>query len=146
MPRSHQVQFFRIACALSRIPRIERIGNADNSFPPYDRKMPTRKNLIDINRTESNGVIARTSVRWKVANGGREKKEEGERDRERKSNRIDLISVVCTRADERVRKRRSTNDVPFHLATRCCVSSQTEITHGNLAVPFPAYLPRDPRN
>lgn len=38
---------------------------------------------------------------------------------------------------ERVCKRWSTNDVPFHFTTVCCcVSSQTEITHGNVAVLF----------
>lgn len=63
---------------------------------------------------------------------------------EKNNNRIDLIFVVYT---ERVRKRWSTNDVPFHFTTVCCVSSQTEITHGNVAVlfSFSLCIYRDPR-
>lgn len=49
----------------------------------------------------------------------------------KKNNWIDLISAVRT---ERVCKRWSTNDVPFHFANLfCCISSQIEITHGNVA-------------
>lgn len=44
-----------------------------------------------------------------------------------------MIFIVYT---ERVCKRWSTNDIPFHFTTGCCVSSQTEITHGNVAVLF----------
>lgn len=60
--------------------------------------------------------------------------------RGKKDNWIDLIFVVYI---ERVCKRWSTNDVSFHFATRC-VSSQTEITHGNALFSF-SHIYYDPR-
>jgi len=74
-----------------------------------------KKNIIDTNLI---GWFCRVSIRYRG---------------KKNNNRIDLIFVVYT---ERVCKRWSTNVVPFHFTTVCCVSSQTEITHGNVAVLF----------